>query len=118
MKKLVLLIAAQKLDEMNNLLFIISNIFFTRFLVVCIGDRILALSQAKESAALGSMDGARVQTVQILARPLNHFVATLYQSHRKLIQTLDAVCFNTDQERQNKEKDSVLFSCLYLEVLW
>ena len=80
--------------------------FFTRFLVVCVGDRILALSQAKELAALGSLDGARVQTVQLLTRPSHQFVATLDQSHRQVTQTLDAFCCsNNDRERQNKEKD-------------
>ena len=79
---------------------------FIRFLVVCVGDRILALSQAKELAALGSIDGARVETVQLLTRPSNQFVATLDQTHRQLTQTLDAFCSsNTDRERQNNEKD-------------
>ena len=79
--------------------------FFTRFLVVCVGDRILALSQAKELAALGSMDGARVQTVQIFARLLNHFVAALDQSHRKLTQLrLSALFVSTPIENVKTKK--------------
>ena len=54
--------------------------------------------------AVSALDGARVQSVQLLARPSHQFVATLDQSHRQLTHTLDTdtVCCKTDRERKQR----------------